>query len=459
MEKGGPPYAADGSLDYAESGPSRFILRVWVTDTVDLCDAVEDPFSVLSALVPDPPCTIPLVTPVFPPPPSQQDPSQQITLPLPINVPTPTKIPISATTTPAAPVSQQTPTESDSKSKYRHWTITRPTPQRGKAKEPTVEERPPTPEWRKPRPLHTADYGLFPSLATTDSSSPGGKPEVLATQEQLFGALYTSLENSAVAVSSDSETSSSSTINKQATATATATATVAQGWLREVVYGGWDGLAYTRSIAEFVAPCANPNPNPSPDEAKVEDDVSDRGSLDANATLAEYVDTVLVNELTEGRHRTMEAAVAVPAPDEQRNLHPTPVVPLTQLDLGSLISAPNELFDAENAWVGAGANEDSAVLARALDHATHLLEQLQQQHAQRASLTGEARAEGMDVDAESKSDPEGEKKERERRGGLETELRMNLIALAKRAPLDQIARMPSELVPPHLRHVVPTIGY
>jgi len=34
---------------------------------------------------------------------------------------------------------------------------------------------------------------------------------------------------------------------------------------------------------------------------------------------------------------------------------------------------------------------------------------------------------------------------------------MNLIALVKRAPLDQIARMPSELVPPHLH--VPTIGY
>ena len=36
MEKGGPPYAADGSLDYAESGflriPPRFILRVWVAD-------------------------------------------------------------------------------------------------------------------------------------------------------------------------------------------------------------------------------------------------------------------------------------------------------------------------------------------------------------------------------------------------------------------------------------------
>jgi len=38
MEKGGPPYAADGSLDYAESGflgiPSRFILRVRVADAV-----------------------------------------------------------------------------------------------------------------------------------------------------------------------------------------------------------------------------------------------------------------------------------------------------------------------------------------------------------------------------------------------------------------------------------------
>jgi len=37
----------------------------------------------------------------------------------------------------------------------------------------------------------------------------------------------------------------------------------------------------------------------------------------------------------------------------------------------------------------------------------HLLEQLQQQHAQRVALFGEARTEGMDVDAEPKSDLEG----------------------------------------------------
>jgi bromodomain-containing protein 7 len=401
-----------------------------------LCDVVEDPFSVLSALIPDPSCAAPLVTPLFPPPPPQPDASPQITLPLPINVPAPTKVPTAATTS-AAPVSQSTPAES-TKSKYRHWTVTRPAPQRGKAKDPAIEERPPTPEWRKPRPLHAADYGLFPSLATTDPSSPGGKTEVLATQERLFGALYASLENPAA------ESSSSSTNNEGGTATAT----VAQSWLREIVYGGWDGLAYMRSVAEFVTPHANPDLNT---DAK-EEDASDRGILNANATLAGYVDAVLVDELTEGRHRTVEAALT----GQQQNgaTAEPPALPPTQLDLGSLISAPNELFDAENAWVGAGANEDSAVLARALDHATHLLEQLQQQHVQ-STRTG-AGAEGMDVDLEPEERESTGSKERQ---DLETELRMNLIALAKRAPLDQIARMPSELVPPHLRHVVPTIGY
>ena len=36
-------------------------------------------------------------------------------------------------------------------------------------------------------------------------------------------------------------------------------------------------------------------------------------------------------------------------------------------------------------------------------------------------------------------------------------LRMNLLALAKRAPLDQIMKLPAELVPAHLRHIVPTL--
>jgi bromodomain-containing protein 7 len=393
MEKGGPPYAADGSLDYSESASE--LLHYAVSYGAECSGAVEDPFSVLSALVPDLPGA-PLVTPIFPLP--SQGPSE-IALPLPINVSAPHSPPV-------APAPEPQPNES-TKSKYHYWTVTRPTSQRGKAKDP-VEERPATPEWRKPRPLHAADFGLFPSLAI--NLSPEGSPEVLATQERLFEALHTSLES---AVRSQTETNE---------------ATAAQSWLQEVVYGGFDGLAYVRSIAEFITP------NP------------DTGDRSDNAALAEFVDTIHINEITECRHRAIEAALTENSVSNQ-NLHvitPNPEVPMvlpTQLDLGSLISAPDELFDAENAWVGAGANEESTVLARALDHTSQLLEQLNAKHTK----AGEAE---MGVDSE-----ENVGKERD----LERELRMNLIALAKRAPLDQIARMPPEVVPPYQRHL-PTIG-
>ncbi len=239
----------------------------------------------------------------------------------------------------------------------------------------------------------------------------------MGTEEELFAALRTSLESAARSENSANQ------------------ATTAQSWLREVVYGGFDGLAYMRSVAEFIAPPPGVPPaagDPSP-------------NLPSTA-LTEYVDTVLIDELTECRHRTIEAAVTQPELPS-RNSHETaipepPIVPQTPLDLGSLILAPNELFDAENTWVAAGMNEDSAVLSRALDHSAHLLEQLYTRRASAGEIIGPGEAEENAI------------KERD----LETELRMNLIALAKRAPLDQIAKIPQELVPPHLRHVIPTIG-
>lgn len=41
---------------------------------------------------------------------------------------------------------------------------------------------------------------------------------------------------------------------------------------------------------------------------------------------------------------------------------------------------------------------------------------------------------------------------------LTRNLRLNLLALAKRAPLDTIARLPMDLVPEHIRHFVPTLA-
>lgn len=51
----------------------------------------------------------------------------------------------------------------------------------------------------------------------------------------------------------------------------------------------------------------------------------------------------------------------------------------------------------------------------------------------------------------------GQKEQGKKRAELEQELRLNLIALAKRAPLDMIAKMRKELLPEHLRGVVPTL--
>lgn len=367
MEKGGPPYTADGSLDYTE---------------------MEDPFSVLSAIVPDPPFS-PLLTPLI------HDPSQ-------INPPLPTGAP-----SPKDPSSAAESLVGGTRSKYRHWTITRPAPQRAKAKE-AAEEGPSPLDSKKPRPLHTADFGLFPSIAAQLSLSSGA---ATGSEEELLAALRTSLESAARSEHSADD------------------AAIAQSWLREVVYGGFDGLAYMRSVAEFVTP-----PHGVPPAT------GDHNPDLPNTALTEYIDTVLIDEITERRHRTIETAVThpeVPGLISHATAIPEPpIVPATPLDLGSLISAPNELFDAEKTWVAAGMKEDSAVLSRALEHAAHLLEEL---HTRRAGPG---------------ATDENTAKERD----LETELRMNLIALAKRAPLDQIAKIPQELVPPHLRDLIPTIG-
>jgi bromodomain-containing protein 7/9 len=47
---------------------------------------------------------------------------------------------------------------------------------------------------------------------------------------------------------------------------------------------------------------------------------------------------------------------------------------------------------------------------------------------------------------------------KESEDALTRNLRLNLLALAKRAPLDTIARLPMDLVPEHIRHFVPTLA-
>jgi len=65
--------------------------------------------------------------------------------------------------------------------------------------------------------------------------------------------------------------------NTSHTEASTDQVTHAQSWLQEVVHGGFDKLAYMRSVAELVAQKLN----------------------FVNPALAEYIDDVLINELTE----------------------------------------------------------------------------------------------------------------------------------------------------------------
>jgi len=229
--------------------------------------------------------------------------------------------------------------------------------------------------------------------------------------------------------------------------------------------------------------------------------------------LAEYVENFIVAPMTDGLHNVLrsttqhfiEPSSTLPLPkpiasqiDLSINTHPSIWHTLIQLkevtseaiDMAALIRFPAELFLSENEWAGArwkeerdkkaedekaqglgfgqpdgqGASEYLAfaikshqeaqaqssggyvqempeMLQYALDHAADVIEDLD---ARRAAGTLEPKLES--------EDNEGEEDARLRA------LRLNLLALAKRAPLDKIQRLPAELVPEHIRHFVPTVA-
>ncbi|KAI0049095.1 hypothetical protein FA95DRAFT_1489827 [Auriscalpium vulgare] len=460
MERGGPPFAADGSLDYSE---------------------MEDPYTILSILAPEP-LSRPKVMPLYPPPPP--DPLQTA-LPAPANIPPPPS-------PPPLPASLTAPSKPGTgKPKYKHWTINRVVSSRSRAKDKEEEEQPPA--WKTPRDLHATDFGPFATLAGRLAREGLGRVGELGTQEMLFEAVRRSVESKAFLAGARKEDAAEGKAEAER-------AREAQEWIREVVYGGADGLAYVRSVAEFV----------SPPPGKVRLLASEPSNL--GMSLPQYVDQTVIEPLLEGRHRLVTSAAQHASTSSapytapraaSPPTHPEPEIFRTldsQLDLAALIKAPDELFAAEGAWAQAGVSaDDPLVLSRSLDRAAELLEKLSEtknvgvvtdgadkekdgaEGEKEQDVQEEEQVEGevkMEVDVEvvpeekvdevkMEVDEESEKpplvKENIENGvdleALQRELRLNLIALVKRAPLDRIARMPPELVPVHLRGVVPTIGF
>ena len=221
---------------------------------------VEDPFSVLSAFVPDPPSR-PHLVPLFPPlynPPADPSSSQNQT-PLPSapipTFPAATALPLEHAA-PALPFLENlTPAVDGTTKRRRHWTITRNPTWRNKGKERDDDPSalaPELPPWRMPRPAGATDFGSFALLggalaeemrvrgiATTGRERETWDHEVTAVllRERLRctprlppvpaveeGDVYWSKQRAAEA----------------------------EDYVRDVVYGGAEGLAYVRSLAEFV---------------------------------------------------------------------------------------------------------------------------------------------------------------------------------------------------------------
>lgn len=207
-------------------------------------------------------------------------------------------------------------------------------------------------------------------------------------------------------------------------------------------------------------------------------------------------------------------------PAAERALATLRTVSTAPVDLTSLIHSPQELFKVEDMWAGklyaerkrqeemameemlvddpakylewaikehreasATSAEESAkakvadvpeMLAFALEHAAETIARIlkgegEDEKGGERDEADESKVE-LDEDAEMKTEdkdlsmssadtpPDNAKatlQQEDEDEGLRN-LRWNLLALAKRLPLDQITKLPPELIPVHLRHILPT---
>ncbi|KIK96978.1 hypothetical protein PAXRUDRAFT_825417 [Paxillus rubicundulus Ve08.2h10] len=577
FEKEGPPYHPDGSLDYAE---------------------MEDPFSVLNVFVPDPPSR-PQITPLYPPPPTStpvavpsSDTSQHQHHSQPLQPPAPPTIPITIPSNRPSPVlatlsnlprPTNTPSTTSSASahpvkKFRHWNVVRNPPARSRLKDKDADG----PDdgdvqvgWKIPREPGPGDYGSFASLLATLAAPPPGAGTgtgtgtgvgsemgyAHATEQGLFSTIRSSVENRGTKRTLEAD----STGDGRSDAFWTDDKAVAAwDYIRDVVYGGVDGYAYVRSLAEFVSPPVYLSGDHGGDED--EELVYTPLKIPAmplGVPLARYVEDNLVDAITGGRHSLLRDLIfpirsdsppyshSEPTPTLRPSLFQTRVEALPvascalasldtfnaePLDMAALIKTPEELARESSLegdeWGGMGIGGMAEVLGehskgeawgaidRALAWGVGALEELERRvreqvrqsgdeegrtgdagkeedvcagHSVRVKSEGVSEARGgdigpvegkeeprddaMDVDPDlPPDDPNPDDTSNDTPDPVETEaeagsqptlataedtltkrLRMNLLALAKRAPLDRIAKLPIELVPENIRGIVPTV--
>ncbi|TFK72282.1 hypothetical protein BDN72DRAFT_816254 [Pluteus cervinus] len=524
IEKEGPPTLADGTLDYAE---------------------MEDPFSMLSSMVPDP-LSRPTVTPVYPPmkyapTPSipEYDPTRSQSQPPAVPPPFPAAVNIYDPGQSQLSVISATSTNGVAPRKQRHWAVIRNAPSRAKGKEKEEDVEVEQPAWQSSREVHAADFGSFARLAgelAAEMHRQGVVGKEGEEETRLFSAIRESIEAPQIPQPLEFDPDQPEVVTPS-NYWSSQRAAEAEDYLRDIVYGGVDGYAYARSLAEF---------------ANYADATPGTFNPDLGMPLADWVERHVVDDLTEGRHALIRHAALqlatfkskdrlredVKPVDEVHpsvptqvatslNVYPLAMTALSvllqirghKIDMGALIKTPDELFLSEEEWAGKVFRERRKAQAQAKVNGTpgdgttsgsehNPNSEFQLEATEELDQVLQYVAKGlMEVNQKLQSEqanPMGKRtlngtgnKQTDLTGGVGhhvgengggggpavvdsstsgvgvggpnssyfsaedpviRNLRLNLLALAKRAPLDSIARLPKDLVPEHIRHFVPTLG-
>lgn len=448
---------------------------------------VEDPFSYLSALVPDP-LTRPQLLPIYPPPPPPAYPP-----PTPRDTPTTPAppghsypLPTLVSPSPLHPAPARAPPPAT-----KHWTVLRSGGPR-RAKDDSAAPADDADDHA--REAHALDFGSFAVLAGELAEEMRRRgvplPEGLEDADGVLkGAVRDSLELAAGDGAEGGGDGGSGAGAEPPVFDAkeywsTRHAVDAEGYIRDVVYGGVDGLAYVRSLAELVATPPLDVGDRAPDEEAEEDvDMDSTPTLPLGTTLASWVAQNVVGPLTEGRHallqRTARELIApTPAPKPENglgNLHPdddklpalvsaalhvhpraaAALAALLQIhsqkiDMAALVRAPADLAQSEEEWAGKGAAATSngpAEMNAVLDYVAGVICRLQAERERDGSVKQEV------ADVPVNEEGAGE-------SAVMRNLRLNLLALVKRAPVDTlaIAQLPVGLLPEQVWQYMPMMN-
>lgn len=409
--------------------------------------------------------------------------------------------------------------------KRRHWLITRNATgrQKGKEREDDPEAILDIPWWQVPRDAHATDMGSFASLAggLADEMVRRGLP-VHDHEEMTLDLIRDDLDCESLAKTLEQKEVASGLGFPVSGYWTIQRASEAEEYIRDIVYGGVDGLAYARSLAEFVA------------GSKPQEEVLSVADGGLGMPLAKWVEHNVIDALTEGHHDLIRETALLLRDranigdtltnsthkmiakqiNVSLDIYPKAMIALSALlqiqlhkiDMGALIKTPEELFLSEAEWVGKdikerrakagilhpdaqdameveepertwvgldasmangqpdGASDDYELegpeeLNEVLDYVAGVILELNQRlvkadiKSRKVKSSAAVKKESVDTlncDTESKQDATEDPVLRN--------LRLNLLALAKRAPLDTIACLPKDLVPEHIRQFVPTLA-